>query len=150
MLARSSFSTCVVDGTCPGSEVRLVCTVVLLEKKGVLLMATVSVATGARLLGIHPKTLHHWLAVANVPLASHPTDARIKCVREEHLQEVARRHSRPLPELPSALVLNACSAPDSRTGPAQLSSTNEADPPHSAASIAAASASRCTPSLWFV
>ena len=55
--------------------VRLVCAFVLLEKKGVLLMATVSVATGARLLGIHPKTLHQWLKAAEFPLAAHPTDA---------------------------------------------------------------------------
>jgi hypothetical protein len=103
-------------------------------------MATVAVATGAHLLGIHPKTLHHWLAEAKVPLAPHPTDARIKCVAEEHLQEVARRHSRPLPELPSASLLNACSAPGSRAEPAQLSSTNAADPPHAAASISASSA----------
>ena len=62
-------------------------------------MAILPVATGARLLGIHPKTLHHWLKEANLPLAAHPTDARIKCVAEEHLQEVARRHGRPLPDL---------------------------------------------------
>src|SRR5215471_11133039 len=104
-------------------------------------MATVSIATGARLLGIHPKTLHHWLTEAHMPLAPHPTDARIKCVREEHLQEVARQHSRPLPELPSTCLLNACSAPASRAELAQLSSTNEAGPPHAAASISPSSAS---------
>jgi hypothetical protein len=104
-------------------------------------MATVSISMGARLLGIHPKTLHHWLAEAHLPLAPHPSDARINCVREEHLQEVARRHSRPLPELPSACLLNACSAPASRAEPALLSSTNEADPTHSAASISTSSAS---------
>jgi hypothetical protein len=97
-------------------------------------MAAVSVATGARMLGIHPKTLHHWLAEANVPLAPHPTDARIKCVREEHLQEVARQHSRPLPDLPSALVLNTYSASDARAEVAPLSPANEGDPPHPAAS----------------
>jgi DNA-binding transcriptional MerR regulator len=99
-------------------------------------MATVSIAMGARLLGIHPKTLHHWLAEANMPLDPHPTDARIKCVRKEHLQEVARRHSRPLPDLPSALVLTTGSAPDSRTEPTPLSPTDEGDPPHPAASSA--------------
>jgi hypothetical protein len=99
-------------------------------------MATLPVATGARILGIHPKTLHHWLAKANVPLAPHPSDARIKCVGEEHLREVARRHSRPLPDLPSALLLNACAAPGSRAQPAQLSPTNEADPDHPIASSA--------------
>ena len=62
-------------------------------------MATFPVATGARLLGIHPKTLHHWLTAANVPLAAHPSDARIRCVAEGDLLEVARLHSRPLPDL---------------------------------------------------
>ncbi len=93
-------------------------------------MATVPGATGARMLGIHPKTLHHWLGEANVPLAAHPTDARIKCVAEEHLQEVARRHRRPLPDLASALLLNGCSAPGSRAEPAQPPPTNEAEPKH--------------------
>jgi hypothetical protein len=102
-------------------------------------MATVPVATGARMLGIHPKTLHHWLGEANVPLAAHPTDARIKCVAEEHLLEVARRHRRPLPDLPSALLLNGCSAPGSRAEPAQPPPTNEAEPKHPPASMPAPS-----------
>ncbi len=55
-------------------------------------MTTFPVADGARMLGIHPKTLHHWLTQANVPCAAHPTDAHIKCLTEEHLQEVARLH----------------------------------------------------------
>ena len=59
-------------------------------------MTLLPVADGARLLGIHPKTLHHWLKEANIPLATHPTDARITCVTEEHLQQVASLHGRPL------------------------------------------------------
>jgi hypothetical protein len=59
-------------------------------------MTLLPVADGARLLGIHPKTLHHWLKEANIPLAIHPTDARITCVTEEHLQQVASLHGRPL------------------------------------------------------
>jgi hypothetical protein len=70
-----------------------------------LIMATFPLATGARLLGIHPKTLHHWLKAANVPLAAHPTDARIKCVAEGDLLEVAKLHSRPLPDLSSVAAL---------------------------------------------
>ena len=58
---------------------------------------TLLVADGARLLGIHAKTLCHWLKEANLPLVPHPTDARIKCVTEEHLQQVASLHGRPLP-----------------------------------------------------
>ena len=59
-------------------------------------MTLLPVADGARLLGIHPKTLHHWLKEATMPLATHPTDARVKCVTEEHLQQVASLHERPL------------------------------------------------------
>lgn len=59
-------------------------------------MTILPVADGARLLGIHPKTLRHWLKEAHVPLAAHPTDARITCVTEEHLQQVASLHGRPL------------------------------------------------------
>ncbi len=48
-------------------------------------MALLPVADGARLLGVHPKTLHHWLHQANVPFITHPTDARMKCVTEEQI-----------------------------------------------------------------
>ena len=68
-------------------------------------MATVPLATGARLLGIHPKTLRHWLTTAHLPLVAHPTDARIRCVAQEALLEVANLHSRPLPDLSSGATL---------------------------------------------
>jgi hypothetical protein len=71
-------------------------------------MALLPVADGARLLGIHPKTLHHWLKEAHVPLAAHPTDARITCVTEEHLQQVASLHGRPLQ---ASRLLEAVSPP---------------------------------------
>lgn len=71
-------------------------------------MALLPVADGARLLGIHPKTLHHWLKEVNMPLAIHPTDARIKCVSEEHLQQVASLHGR---SLQSPVLLDATSPP---------------------------------------
>jgi hypothetical protein len=71
-------------------------------------MTLLPVADGARLLGIHPKTLHHWLKEAHVPLAAHPTDARIKCVTEEHLQQVASLHGRPLQ---ASGLLDAASPP---------------------------------------
>src|SRR5215470_3747784 len=64
-----------------------------LSSKGVLSMTLLPVADGARLLGIHPKTLHHWLKEANLPLAIHPTDARIRCMAQEHLLEAAKRHT---------------------------------------------------------
>ncbi len=68
-------------------------------------MTTVPVATGARLLGIHPKTLRHWLTTAHLPVVAHPTDARIRCVTEAALLEVASLHSRPLPKLSAGTTL---------------------------------------------
>ena len=71
-------------------------------------MALLPVADGACLLGIHPKTLRYWLKEANRPLAIHPTDARIKCVSEEHLHQVASLHGR---SLPSPMRLDTASPP---------------------------------------
>jgi hypothetical protein len=88
--------------------------------KGVLIMATVPLATGARLLGIHPKTLRHWLTIADLPLAPHPTDARIRCVAEAALLQVAKLHRRPLPELSAVPTLEsyaASGAADAQTQP---------------------------------
>jgi hypothetical protein len=68
-------------------------------------MTLLPVAAGARLLGIHPKTLHHWRDSAKLPLTVHPTDARIRCMLQEHLVEVARWHGRPLPDLASVPAL---------------------------------------------
>ncbi len=68
-------------------------------------MTPVPLATGARLLGIHPKTLRHWLTTAHLPVVAHPTDARIRCVAPEALLEVASLHGRPLPDLPVEAVL---------------------------------------------
>jgi hypothetical protein len=68
-------------------------------------MTLLPVADGARLLGIHPKTLCHWLSMAHLPLAAHPTDARRRCVAQADLLEVARLHSRPLPHLSAGATL---------------------------------------------
>lgn len=83
-------------------------------------MTMFPVAAGAQLLGIHPKTLHRWLKAAAFPLAAHPTDARLKCVAEEHLLELARRHGRPLPDGIEALDAPedpACSLPATEADP---------------------------------
>jgi hypothetical protein len=71
----------------------------------VFIMATVPLTTGARLLGIHPKTLRHWLTMAHLPLAPHPTDARMRGVAEADLLEVATQHGRPLPALSAFAAL---------------------------------------------
>ena len=105
-------------------------------------MTPLSVADGARLLGIHPKTLCHWLKQATIPLAAHPADARIKCVTQEDLHQVASLHGRPLQSSvlgdaasPSALSsqVPALSGPENEREPAveagsfPLSHTHEAD-----------------------
>jgi hypothetical protein len=77
-----------------------------LFSKGNSIMTPLSLADGARLLGIHPKTLCHWLKEATLPLAAHPADARIKCVTQEDLQQVASLHGRPLQ---SSVLLDAAS-----------------------------------------
>jgi hypothetical protein len=77
-----------------------------LFSKGNAIMTPLSVADGARLLGIHPKTLCHWLGQAHLPLAAHPADARIKCVTQEDLHQVASLHGRPLQ---SSVLLDAVS-----------------------------------------
>jgi transposase-like protein len=63
-------------------------------------MTFVSVADACRRLGIDAKTLHRWLADAQLPLHSHPHDGRKKGVSSEHLQALARLHQRSLAPLP--------------------------------------------------
>jgi hypothetical protein len=104
-------------------------------------MATFPIATGARLLGIHPKPLHHWLTAAAFPLAAHPTDARLKCVAEEHLLELAKQHGRPLPALSSVPALARDAASSFAAEQATPLPAHEAEHAHCAATLAAPAAS---------
>jgi len=70
-------------------------------------MTFVSFAQATRSLGIDAKTLHRWLADAQLPLQCHPHDGRKKGMSEEHLQVLARLHQRRL-------------ASSEEEGPAQL------------------------------
>ncbi len=68
-------------------------------------MTFVSVAQASGRLGIDAKTLHRWLAEAQLPLHSSAQDARKKGVSEEHLERLPRLHQRcltPLPQDPPA------------------------------------------------
>jgi hypothetical protein len=70
-------------------------------------MTFVSLAEATRRLGIDVKTLHRWLAEAQISLHSHPDDGRKKGVSQEHLQVLARLHQRsltPLCQVPSVPV----------------------------------------------
>ena len=59
-------------------------------------MIFVSVTQACRRLDIDAKTLHRWLAEAELSLRGHPHDGRKKGVSEEHLQGLARLHHRHL------------------------------------------------------
>ncbi len=64
-------------------------------------MIFVSLADACRHLGVDAKTLHRWLADAQLSLPCHPCDGRKKGVSQEHLQVLARLHQRSLAPLPS-------------------------------------------------
>lgn len=48
------------------------------------------------LLGIDPKTLRNWLRHANMQFLTHPRDARLKCLTQVQVQQLAALHGRPL------------------------------------------------------
>jgi hypothetical protein len=54
------------------------------------------------MLGIGPKTLRNWLRHANMQFSIHPTDARLKCLILEQVQQLATLHARPLQMSPTA------------------------------------------------
>ena len=70
-------------------------------------MIFVSVADACRHLGVDAKTLHRWLADAELSLPCHPSDGRKKGMSQEHLQGLAHLHQRHL-------------ASSEEEGPAQL------------------------------
>jgi hypothetical protein len=54
------------------------------------------------MLGIGPKTLRNWLRHAGMQFAAHPTDARLKCLTQEQVQQLATLHARSLQLSPPA------------------------------------------------
>jgi len=48
------------------------------------------------MLGIDPKTLRNWLRHAHLHFVPHPTDARLKCLTLEQVQQLASMHARPI------------------------------------------------------
>ena len=66
-------------------------------------MTCLSLKEGCALLGIDAKTLRHWMQQAHLGLQPHPSDARLKCVTSEHLEQLAVLHHRPL-DVPAALA----------------------------------------------
>jgi hypothetical protein len=58
-------------------------------------MTLIALTDCCAMLGVDPKTLRNWLKHAPVPVAAHPTDARIKCLTLEHVHQLATLHGRP-------------------------------------------------------
>jgi hypothetical protein len=54
------------------------------------------------MLGIDSKTLRNWLRHAQLHFVAHPTDARVKCLTPEQVQQLATRHARPIAPLAAA------------------------------------------------
>jgi len=54
------------------------------------------------MLGIGPKTLRNWLRHAKMPFSPHPTDARLKCLTCEQVQQLASLHARSLEMSPDS------------------------------------------------
>lgn len=74
-------------------------------------MSFVSLADACRELGIDVKTLHRWLAEAQLPLQRHREDGRKKGVSLHHLEQLAARHHRSLSARPSAAPQPTCCLP---------------------------------------
>jgi hypothetical protein len=61
-----------------------------------------ALADCCRLLDIDPKTLHRWLAQAQLPVQPHPNDRRKTALSAAHLHQLACLHHRSLAALPDA------------------------------------------------
>jgi hypothetical protein len=59
-------------------------------------MTTLPLIDCSQMLAIDAKTLRHWLRQANMPLHSHPSDARVKCLTMEQGRQLAALHGRAL------------------------------------------------------
>jgi len=62
-------------------------------------------------LGIDPKTLRCWLKTARLAAVLHPSDARIKCLTDAQLADLARLHDRCLPDTADLAPVLTASAP---------------------------------------
>jgi len=80
-------------------------------------MTILSVTDCCRRLGIDAKTLHRWLAQAQLCLQAHPTDARLKGLTGEHLRLLATAHHRSLTALPEELPALAPKEPPPQPPP---------------------------------
>jgi len=65
-------------------------------------MAAIPQMECCTMLGIDPKTLRNWLRHAHLHFVAHPTDARLKCLTLEQVQQLATLHARPIAPLAGA------------------------------------------------
>jgi hypothetical protein len=65
-------------------------------------MTTIPQIECCTMLGIDPKTLRTWLRHAQLQFVAHPTDARLKCLTLEQVQQLAALHARPIPPYAAA------------------------------------------------
>ena len=89
------------------------------------MMSLLPFADGARLLGIHPKTLRQWLKQDALELSPHPRDARVKCLTLSQLRHLADLHGRQLPQEITAHPAVAEAEPPCAHNEELLSSTSQ-------------------------
>ncbi len=76
-------------------------------------MSSLSFQECCRLFAIDPKTLRQWLAQAQMSLQTHPKDARMKCLSDEHVHLLARLHGLALaPDISQVPSLELEKTPD--------------------------------------
>ena len=92
------------------------------------MMTSLPLADCSTMLGIDPKTLRNFLKQARLPLQAHPTDARIKCLTLQQVQQLATLHDRPLQSPVPATLEDRVSTPPSPGRPATPSLESEAAP----------------------
>src|SRR5713226_8928836 len=89
------------------------------------------------MLGIAPKTLRNWLRHATMQFSTHPTDARLKCLTWEQVQQLATLHARPLQMSPPASPALRDEVPPLDASPGQTAATqaNEVSPVSATSSV---------------
>ena len=81
------------------------------------------------MLGIGPKTLRNWLRHAKMQFSTHPTDARLKCLTQEQVQQLATLHARALPMAPDPSLALSEEVTPLASSPGDLAGAQENEAP---------------------